>query len=106
MVAGGVTLLATSHAQPFTPFAFAVYALATGAEAIRVTRGKSFAETATTWAIFPVLHVAHGTGFAAGLVHYALRPDWSEAEKLKASGPSDTVNGTRGGSSPVVPSPA
>jgi len=34
------------------------------------------------WAIFPVVHVAQGAGFAAGLVRYALRPDWSDSEHL------------------------
>ena len=106
MVAGGAALLATSHVQPFTPLAFAAYALLTGAEAVRVTRGQPWGETLTAWAIFPVLHVAHGSGFAAGLVHYLRSPDWAPAEKLGAPPVSESVNGTHGGSSPVVPSPA
>jgi len=31
------------------------------------------------WVMFPVLHASHGAGFAAGLVKYALRPDWPRA---------------------------
>ena len=37
---------------------------------------------AAVWAIFPVLHVAHGTGFAAGLLRYLRNPDWSPPELL------------------------
>jgi len=37
------------------------------------------------WAIFPVLHAAHGVGFAAGLAHYLRHPDWSaEPARLEA----------------------
>jgi succinoglycan biosynthesis protein ExoA len=106
LVVGGASLLLTSHLQPLTPLSFAAYALVTGAEAVRVTRGAPLRETVTAWAIFPVLHVAHGTGFAVGLAHYALHPDWAPAEKLAKEPGVDTVNGARGGGSPVVPSPA
>jgi cellulose synthase/poly-beta-1,6-N-acetylglucosamine synthase-like glycosyltransferase len=83
MTLGGVALLATSPVQPVTPFAFGAYALATGAEAIRVGRKAGLAAIPIVWAIFPVLHVSHGTGFAVGLVQYALRRDWlDEAERL------------------------
>ena len=34
------------------------------------------------WAIFPVLHVSHGAGFAYGLARYLRRPDWSPPERL------------------------
>jgi succinoglycan biosynthesis protein ExoA len=72
MVVGGSTLLATSAVQPVTPFAFGAYAVATGIEAIRVGRSEGIGTIPIVWAIFPVLHVAHGVGFAAGLVHYGL----------------------------------
>jgi len=84
MTVGGAALLATSHLQPFTPFAFAAYALATGAEAVRVGRSAGVSAIPTVWAIFPVLHVSHGLGFAAGLVRYATRPDWRETALLRA----------------------
>ena len=32
----------------------------------------------TTWAIFPVLHVSHGVGFAIGLWQYLRSPDWPD----------------------------
>ena len=73
MVLSGLGLLATSAIQPITPFAFGAYALATGAEAIRVGRKTGLATIPVVWAIFPVLHVSHGVGFAAGLVRYGLR---------------------------------
>jgi succinoglycan biosynthesis protein ExoA len=58
------------------------YALATGAEAVRVGRGEGLAAIPVVWAIFPVLHASHGAGFAAGLVRYLVRPDWAPSERL------------------------
>jgi glycosyltransferase involved in cell wall biosynthesis len=72
MVASATTLLATSAVHPFTPFAFGAYAVATGIEAIRVGRSEGLAAIPVVWAIFPVLHVSHGVGFAAGLIRYGL----------------------------------
>lgn len=78
MVTGAAGLLATSAVQPITPFAFGAYALATAAEAVRVGRGSGLASIPVVWAIFPVLHVSHGVGFAVGLVHYGLVDrDWT-----------------------------
>lgn len=88
MVAGGSALLATSALQPLTPFAFGLYALATGVEAVRVGAKVGARAVPIVWAIFPVLHVSHGVGFAAGLVTYALARDWSEPETLRATGAS------------------
>ena len=60
----------------------AAYALATGAEAVRVGRSEGLAAIPVVWAIFPVLHASHGAGFAAGLVKYLARPDWTSPEHL------------------------
>jgi cellulose synthase/poly-beta-1,6-N-acetylglucosamine synthase-like glycosyltransferase len=60
----------------------AAYALATGAEAVRLGRDEGLSAIPVVWAIFPVLHASHGVGFAAGLVKYALRPDWEAPEHL------------------------
>jgi succinoglycan biosynthesis protein ExoA len=76
MVAGGAALLATSWLHPFTPFVLGAYALATGVEAVRVGRKAGGRLVPVVWAIFPTLHVAHGVGFAAGLIRYSLYPDW------------------------------
>lgn len=98
-LAGELALVATWPWHPFGPWSIAGYALATGAEAVRVVREVDARGdlprdkglftmplcTAVVWGIFPVLHVSHGAGFAAGLVRYALRPDWEPAERL-ASG--------------------
>ncbi|HWL88978.1 MAG TPA: glycosyltransferase family 2 protein, partial [Polyangiaceae bacterium] len=81
-LAGGTMLLATAHLQPFTPLAFGAYALATWVEAVRVGRKAGALAVPVVWAIFPVLHVAHGAGFAVGLVHYAFNPDWGPVELL------------------------
>jgi glycosyltransferase involved in cell wall biosynthesis len=82
-VCGGAALLATSLVQPFTPFAFGGYAAGTLAEAVRIGRREGPAAIPVVWAIFPVLHVAHGLGFGAGLAAYLRRPDWSEPERLE-----------------------
>jgi glycosyltransferase involved in cell wall biosynthesis len=76
LVAGAATLVALPPLWPLAPVALAAYALATGAEAVRVGRGLGAGAIARIWAVFPVLHGSHGAGFAAGLVRYVLRPDW------------------------------
>jgi glycosyltransferase involved in cell wall biosynthesis len=96
MVCGGALLLATSAFQPLTPFAFAAYAAIALAEAVRVGRSLGAAQVARVAAIFPLLHVSHGVGFAAGLVHYARRPDWSAPERLPAGLPPATRDDATG----------
>lgn len=86
MVMTGGALVATSPVQPFTPVAFGAYALATGLEAIRVGRREGLAAIPVVWAIFPVLHVSHGVGFAMGLVKYGAHPDWDAPALLEESG--------------------
>jgi succinoglycan biosynthesis protein ExoA len=76
LVSGGVVMLASQRLRRFTPFAFGAYALASIAEAIRVCRGRGATMIPVVASIFPVLHVAHGVGFAFGLVHYARHRDW------------------------------
>jgi succinoglycan biosynthesis protein ExoA len=75
-------LLATSAWHPLGTWSVAAYALVAGAEAVRVGRREGVVAIPVVWSIFPVLHVSHGAGFAAGLVRYALRPDWATAERL------------------------
>jgi glycosyltransferase involved in cell wall biosynthesis len=83
MVIGGATLLAVPPLWPLAPAAFATYALATGAEAVRVGAVLGPAAIPTIWAIFPTLHVAHGIGFATGLLRYLRKPDWpAEPERI------------------------
>ena len=75
----------------FLPAAFAAYALLTGAEAVRVAAPLGPAGVVTAWAIFPVVHAAHGAGFAAGLLHYLRGPDWGPIELLEARAPLRAV---------------
>lgn len=83
MVAGAATLLAIPPLWPVAAAAFATYALATGAEAVRVGGKLGPRAIATIWAIFPTLHVAHGVGVAAGLFQYLRKPDWAaEPERI------------------------
>lgn len=86
LVVGMTGLTLTSSWHPLTPIALGAYALATGAEAIRVGRKEGLTVIAIAWGIFPVLHFSHGTGFAVGLVRYALNPDWEPPEVLKTTG--------------------
>jgi succinoglycan biosynthesis protein ExoA len=78
MVCGASALLALPPLWPLAPAAFATYALATGAEAVRVGGKLGPAAVPTIWAIFPVLHASHGAGFAAGLWQYLRNPDWPD----------------------------
>jgi succinoglycan biosynthesis protein ExoA len=78
---GEAALAAASPRRAF-PLSMAAYALATGAEAVRVGRREGALAVPVVWALFPVLHAAHGAGFAAGLARYVLRPDWAPSEKL------------------------
>jgi len=83
MVTGATALIAMPPLWPLAPLAFATYALATGAEAVRV--GSKVGPTAIpmVWAMFPVLHASHGIGFAAGLLQYLRNPDWpTEPERI------------------------
>lgn len=79
-LAAEAALLAAS--RPLLAVSLAVYALAAVAEAVRVVARRApvrpaeqgllaVRAIAMVWAIFPVIHVSHGAGFAAGLVRYA-----------------------------------
>jgi succinoglycan biosynthesis protein ExoA len=82
MVVGATALLVVPPLWPMAPLAFASYALATGAEAVRVAGALGPSGVVTAWAIFPVLHASHGAGFASGLLHYLRAPDWGAVESL------------------------
>jgi cellulose synthase/poly-beta-1,6-N-acetylglucosamine synthase-like glycosyltransferase len=87
---GEVALLVAAP-LPVTGLSLAAYALATGAEAVRVGSREGLAAIPVVWAIFPVLHASHGAGFATGLVKYVLKPDWETPERLSAEGPQATL---------------
>ena len=83
MTISGAAMVLTSPFHPFTPLAFAGYALATGAEAVRVGRSLGPLGVPLVWAMFPVVHLSHGVGFGVGLVKYGLFPDGAaEPERL------------------------
>jgi glycosyltransferase involved in cell wall biosynthesis len=87
MVVGGAAMIALPPLWPVAPAALGAYLLATGAEAIRVGRELGPAAVPRIWAMFPVLHVSHGVGFAAGLIRYLRDPDWGPIEMLPAHDP-------------------
>jgi glycosyltransferase involved in cell wall biosynthesis len=83
LVAGAAALVAMPPLWPLAPLAFATYALATGAEAVRVGGKLGPSAIPLVWAMFPVLHGSHGVGFAAGLLQYLRKPDWGvEPERI------------------------
>ena len=86
MVMGGLTLLVVPPLRVLVPFAFGLYGAAAAVEAVRVSRRHGLLLAPVVAAIFPVIHVAHGVGFAAGLARYALRPDWSPAQSPSSVG--------------------
>ena len=73
LVAGLALLLV---APTWALVAVLFYGALTGFEAVRVGRDLSPRGLATVWALFPVIQFSQGVGFGAGLVRYALRPDW------------------------------
>jgi succinoglycan biosynthesis protein ExoA len=81
-------LLATSPWHPLGTWSLAAYSLVAGAEAVRVGRSEGVTAIPVVWSIFPVLHVSHGAGFAAGLLRYTLRPDWEPDERLSPRSPT------------------
>jgi len=85
MVVGGALMIVVPPLWPIAPAAIGAYLLATGVEAIRVGRELGPAGIAKVWSLFPVIHVAHGVGFAAGLVRYVRDPDWGPVELLPGS---------------------
>lgn len=87
MVVGGAAMIALPPLWPIAPAALGAYLLATGAEAIRVGRELGPQAVPTIWGMFPVLHVSHGVGFAAGLLRYLREPDWGPIEMLPAHDP-------------------
>jgi hypothetical protein len=74
VVASGA-LAVTTGVQPVTPFAAGLYALVTGASAVRVGRQEGVVTIPIAWAAYPVMHLAHGVGFGAGLVRSIAKPD-------------------------------
>ena len=78
LVAGGALMVTFPPLWPAAPLAFATYALATGAEAVRVGRSLGTTAVPLVWSLFPVLHLSHGLGFASGLVRYLRNPDWPD----------------------------
>jgi succinoglycan biosynthesis protein ExoA len=83
MVVGATALIVVPPLWPLAPLAFAGYALAAGAEAVRLGGKLGPAAIPMVWAMFPVLHASHGVGFAAGLLQYLRKPDWAaEPERV------------------------
>jgi GT2 family glycosyltransferase len=89
MVTTGALILLTPPLQMFAPLYFGGYGVLTGIEALRVGRKAGIKAIPAVWAIFPVLHVSHGLGFGAGLIHFLRNPDWSEPERLGPRDPAD-----------------
>lgn len=81
-VLGGTVLLVLRPTSFLTWVAFGAYATIAGAETCRVTSKHPGSRIATTWAIFPVMHVSHAVGVAIGFCRYAAHPNWSSVEKL------------------------
>jgi glycosyltransferase involved in cell wall biosynthesis len=88
MVATGALVLVAPPLQLLAPLYFGSYGLLTAVEAVRVGRKAGLSAIPAVWAIFPVLHVAHGAGFGAGLLHFLRSPDWTEPERLAPRDPA------------------
>jgi glycosyltransferase involved in cell wall biosynthesis len=90
-VATALALVVTSPWHPLAPLAFAAYGIVTAVEAARVGRAARIGSAgwAKVWAIFPVLHAAHGLGFAVGLARYGWATPRSFACELDEEGRRD-----------------
>lgn len=67
----GGALLLTSAVQPFTGIAALLYALKTGAAAVRIAKREGLPTMPVAWAAYPVMHAAHGGGFAVAAARAA-----------------------------------
>ncbi len=76
LVVGGTALVVTTPWHPFLVPALALYGAGCAIEGARVARKHGLHLAPVVASIFPILHVAHGVGFGAGLVKYLLEPDW------------------------------
>jgi succinoglycan biosynthesis protein ExoA len=93
-VAGGASVLLSPRLRPLAPLAFGAYAALTGAEALRQGLREGVRAVPIVWAIFPVMHVSHGVGFAVGLARYLREPDWpASVERLEPSAGPSRANG-------------
>lgn len=72
LVCFAAVTLATGPLRPLFVVGALVYATACLAEAARVARALPWRERAVAGACFPVIHAAHGLGFATGLARAAL----------------------------------
>jgi succinoglycan biosynthesis protein ExoA len=100
MVMAAAVLLIAPALRLFSPLVFGLYAFVTAVEAVRVGGAAGLITTAVVWAIFPVLHVCHGLGFAAGLLRYTLVPDWAPPELLPRAATPTAPSGPLKGSEP------
>ena len=81
-LAGEAAVLLSSRWHRLAWWTFGGYVLAAGAEAVRMGRQEGPLAVPVVWALFPAVQLARGVGFAAGLVRYAVRPDWDATERL------------------------
>jgi succinoglycan biosynthesis protein ExoA len=95
-VVGGASILLVPKLRPFAPLAFGAYAALAGVEAVRVGRREGLRAVPIVAAIFPVMHLSHGAGFAAGLWRYLQRPDWPESVERLDGAPAPVPHHERG----------
>jgi succinoglycan biosynthesis protein ExoA len=100
MVTAAAVVLIVPSLHQLGLFLLGLYAFGAAVEAVRVGRAAGPIATAVVWAIFPVLHVCHGLGFAAGLLRYRLAPDWTQPELLPRASMQTVPSGPPEGSEP------
>jgi glycosyltransferase involved in cell wall biosynthesis len=83
MVVAGLLLVALPVLRPLLPWALLSYGAAALFEAARVSRSDGLALAPRVTLVFPVLHLAHGLGFATGLLRFTLRPDFVPVERIE-----------------------
>jgi len=82
VLATGLALIGIPALRPLAAWAYGAYALSSLMEAVRVGRRHGPRTIARVALIFPVLHVCHGMGFAAGLARFARERNWPAQDTL------------------------
>jgi glycosyltransferase involved in cell wall biosynthesis len=87
-VLAAALLIFVPQLRPAAPYAFGFYAVCTALEAFHMGIRHRTWTIPVIWAIFPVIHLAHGIGMLLGLIKYTIIPKPTRIDKLV---PADEV---------------
>lgn len=82
VIAVSLAALFFPEAEPFFAVFASLYLTILTVEALRIGFRRGIETAPDVLAILPTIHFAWGFGFLTGLLHYAIKPDWSEEPRL------------------------